>query len=120
MKIQKISEQDVNPVNIPAVKKDLIKEQAEVINENPQITSQQKSLDELEALLDTIGRLENNIQYEESHPLDFAASAPIETHEEALAELKMLRTDKFKEEAYNAQANVNPDDVISLFVDEVL
>jgi hypothetical protein len=120
MKIPKIEAKDLNPVNINTVKKDLIKEQAKIIAEAPQKTAQEKSMDELEALLDTIGRLENNIQYEETHPLDFAASAPIESHEEALAELKFLKSDKFKHEAYNAQANINHDDVVNLFVDEVL
>jgi hypothetical protein len=120
MNIPKIKDGDLNPVNINVLKKDLIKEQAKVIAEAPMKTPQEKSLNELEALLDTIGRLENNIQYDEAHPLDFAASAPIETFEEALAELKFIRGDKFKEEAYLAQANIKHDDVVSLFVDEVL
>lgn len=69
-------------------------------------------------LLQGLDQLENNIQMDDNHPLDKSASAPIETYEEALEELKFTKNSAFREYASPAQANIRGEDIISLFVDE--
>lgn len=69
-------------------------------------------------LLDALDRLENSIQMDNSHPLDYKNNAPIETFDEALIELSFTKSDIFKEQAYGAQANINASDVVSLFTEE--
>lgn len=67
-------------------------------------------------LLDALEKLENNLQTDDSHPLGRNENKPIETFEEALAELKFLKSsEKFKEFAAAAQANIEAKDVLSLF-----
>lgn len=60
--------------------------------------------------------LENKKQVENNHPLSQARFKQIQTFEEALKELDELRKEKFKEEGLKAQANINPESVVSLFI----
>lgn len=76
-------------------------------------TSWQKSI-----LLDALDDLEKKRRPDNSHPLSAPENSPIETYEEALIELSYVKSDKFKEEAAGAQANINAGDVLSLFMDE--
>lgn len=69
-------------------------------------------------LLEALDMLEENIKYENSHPLDNAINAPIESFDEALIELSFMKTPFFKAQAKDAQANLKPEDVLSLFVSE--
>ncbi len=66
-------------------------------------------------LLDALESLENNIQMDNTHPLDNPMNAPIETYKQALKELKFVKTEKFKNEALNAHSNLNIDNILSLF-----
>lgn len=68
-------------------------------------------------LLDTLDRLENNIQLDDSHPLDRGGAQPIETFEEALQELKLTKSKSFIDFLGPAQANIEPQSVLSLFVE---
>jgi len=69
-------------------------------------------------LLSALDMLENKIKNDDGFPLDKLENRPIETFEEALKELAFLRTNKFRNEASAAQANINPADVVSLFLEE--
>ena len=69
-------------------------------------------------LLQALDMLENNIQVGGDHPLDKPSNTPIESFDEALIELSFLKSPTFKEEASAAQANIKPEDILSLFVGE--
>ncbi len=69
-------------------------------------------------LLNAISYLENNKQVDNTHPLDQFAALPIETFEEALKELSQIHSDKFKKDALGAQANLKPEDILYLFIEE--
>ncbi len=71
-------------------------------------------------LLNALDRLENNIQTDDSHPLDRAGNMPIESFDEALIELSFIKTPMFRAQASGAQANINPEDVAQLFTDSSL
>lgn len=73
---------------------------------------------EKQILLDALDKLENNINVEESGPLNYADAAPIETFSEAKAELEKLINSNFKEYASQAQANITPADILYLFEEE--
>ncbi|OGU17710.1 MAG: hypothetical protein A2X61_04395 [Ignavibacteria bacterium GWB2_35_12] len=77
------------------------------------LTSWQKDI-----LLSAIDKLENSIQMDDIHPLSRRDAAPIETYEEALIELNYVKSPKFAQEAFGAQANLNPEDVMYLFTSE--
>lgn len=76
-------------------------------------TSRQKKI-----LLDALDKLENNLHLDDSNPLDKLKNTPIESYEEALIELSFIKSPFFKIHASQAQANVNTNDVMYLFVDE--
>jgi hypothetical protein len=69
-------------------------------------------------LMDAISNLENNVQMDNTHPLSKSINAPIESFREALVELSFIKTPKFLDEALAAQANVNPENVLALFVNQ--
>lgn len=68
-------------------------------------------------LLSAIEKLENNHQMDNSHPLSKADNVPIETFEEALIELSYFKTNIFRDDAGTAQANLHPENVVSLFTE---
>ena len=68
-------------------------------------------------LLSALDNLENSIQVDNSHPLDYAANSPIEKYEEALIELKFARDSILNGVAGKAQANINPENIVSLFTE---
>lgn len=90
--------------------KDSAKSSIDKEKNNPNFTSWQKDI-----LLSAINKLENNIQMDDIHPLSRRDSAPIETYEQALIELNFVKSPKFVQEAYGAQANLNPQDIMYLF-----
>ena len=69
-------------------------------------------------LMKTVEMLENNKHLDDSHPLDKDDALPIESFSEAAIELNLLKTRFLKDEATKAQANILPQDVISLFLSE--
>lgn len=69
-------------------------------------------------LLDALTKIENNIQLDNSHPLDRPENQPIENFDQALIELNFIHSPFFKAQASGAQANLKPQDVIYLFKDE--
>ncbi|GAB5464570.1 MAG: hypothetical protein Kapaf2KO_00060 [Candidatus Kapaibacteriales bacterium] len=73
---------------------------------------------EKQILLDALEKLEETISPDESSPLNYSQSAPIESYEEALTELKNLVSSDFKSIAAKAQANLTPADILYLFEDE--
>lgn len=79
--------------------------------------SQNKSNWQKEILLDALTMIENNIQLDNNSPLDRIENQPIETYEEALIELNWMKTPFFKAQAHKAQANIDPNDVVSLFTE---
>lgn len=68
-------------------------------------------------LLDALSMIENNIQLDNSNPLDRLENQPIESFEEALMELNWMKTPFYRAQAYNAQANLEARDVLHLFVE---
>lgn len=69
-------------------------------------------------LLDALDSIESSLVKDNSHPLDLAANAPIESFDEALIELNFIKTPLFKKYASQAQANIRAEDVVALFADE--
>jgi hypothetical protein len=69
-------------------------------------------------MLSAINKLENNMQMDDIHPLSRADSAPIDTYQEALIELSYTKSSTFKKQASAAQANLKPEDVLSLFLSD--
>jgi hypothetical protein len=70
-------------------------------------------------LLNAISNLENNKQVDNSHPLGKLSNAPIESFDEALIELNYFKSPFFKKDASEAQANLKPQDIVSLFSEVV-
>lgn len=68
-------------------------------------------------LLDALSMIENNIQLDNSNPLDRLENQPIDSFEEALMELNWMKTPFYRAQAYNAQANLEPRDIVYLFVE---
>lgn len=90
--------------------KDIAKTSINKDKNEANFTSWQKDI-----LLSAIDKLENSIQMDDIHPLSRSDSAPIETYDEALIELGYIKSPKFVQEAYGAQANLNPQDIMYLF-----
>ncbi len=62
-------------------------------------------------------QLENSIQLDNSNPLDRVENQPIESFEEALIVLSFTSTPFFRDQAASAQANIDPKDVLTLFIE---
>ncbi|MBI5326362.1 MAG: hypothetical protein HZB41_13995 [Ignavibacteriae bacterium] len=90
--------------------KDSSKPNADKPNQNQNLSRWQKDI-----LLTALEKLENIIQMDDIHPLSRQNAAPIETYQEAIKELEFVKSPKFSSEAYGAQANLNPQDVMFLF-----
>lgn len=60
--------------------------------------------------------LDNKSQVENNHPLSQGRFKQIQTLEEALKEVETLRKGQLKNEGLQAQANINPKDILSLFL----
>lgn len=117
MNITKISNLDAKPYQPVEINKKELQNTTDAQNhsqKNQKVeTNWQKDI-----LLSALDSLENKIhEADNSHPLDIKFNAPIETNEEALIELNMLTSDTFKEQAYKAQANIDAQDIMTLFVD---
>ncbi len=69
-------------------------------------------------LMQAVEKLENNIQTDDSHPLDKKGAAPIESYNEAVIELSLFKNNFDAEQASGAQANISPESILSLFTDE--
>jgi len=71
-----------------------------------------------EVLMQGLDFLENKIQMANTGLLlDKAENRPIESFEEAMAELSFVRTELFKSQASNAQANISPQVVFDLLTE---
>jgi hypothetical protein len=62
--------------------------------------------------------LENSIHVDNSHPLTREDYYPIDSFDEALIELSFFKTPFFKDQISAAQANLKPEDVLSLFTEQ--
>lgn len=60
--------------------------------------------------------LNNKNQVENNHPLSQGRFKQIQTLEEALEELEFLKNEKLKQEGLQTQANIQPESIISLFI----
>jgi len=76
-----------------------------------QLNDWQKSVVEI-----ALKYLNNNSQLENNHPLSQSRFKQIQSLEEALQEIEAVRQAKFKEEALPTQANINPNDILYLFL----
>ncbi|MGB9851785.1 MAG: hypothetical protein ACPLPX_02850 [Candidatus Kapaibacteriota bacterium] len=97
-----------------------LKGMKKIETQNPGMKNQTKDILELTDWQQSVVEialkyLENKSQMENNHPLSQSRFKQIQTLEEALKELEETRTDKFKEEALNAQANIRPEDIVTLF-----
>lgn len=113
MRVQDVQKKTIEPIESALKQTKKVKNGANLQEENipsPPINWQKN------ILIDALEKLEDNIQVDNSHPLDYSKNAPIETYKEAIKELKFIKTQKFLDEASNAQANININDVLSLFV----
>lgn len=125
MKITDIRSSNTQDAKLPLFKPDELSKQKiekniksdklELDTSNKDIASDSWQKD---ILLNALESLENSHHVEDNHPLGKISNAPIETYEEALIELSFIRSPKFKETAYNSQANLNPEDVLYLFKEE--
>lgn len=116
MNITKIGNIDVSPYNPTTLKKS--ENSKKIDNSSNQNTKDVNKTEwQKDILLSALDNLENKIQTANNHPLDKVSNAPIETNEEAMIELSFLNTDIYKEQAFEAQANINAEDVYSLFAD---
>lgn len=69
-------------------------------------------------LLQALDKLENNKQLDDIHPLDRQESSPIDSYEEALIELGFVKNNTSPSDLFGAQANLNPQSILSLFISE--
>ncbi len=60
--------------------------------------------------------LHNKNQVENNHPLSQGRFKQIQTLEEALEELELLKNEKLKKEGLQTQANIQPEGIVSLFI----
>ncbi|MFN3307454.1 MAG: hypothetical protein ACK42Z_09770 [Candidatus Kapaibacteriota bacterium] len=60
--------------------------------------------------------LHNKNQVENNHPLSQGRFKQIQTFEEAIEELELLRNEKLKQEGLQTQANIQPESIVSLFI----
>ncbi len=116
MKITDISAKNYQPYEPKELKKsDVLKtnnQKSDKLEINQTPTNWQK-----EILLDALAMIENNIQLDNSKPLDKVENQPIETYDEALIELNWINTPFFKAQALGAQANLEAKDILYLFLD---
>lgn len=99
--LKQIKRQDVPSVEEKQKSKDIL-----------ELTDWQRSVVEI-----ALKYLENKNQVENNHPLSQSRFKEIKTFKEALKELEELRKPKFKEEALNAQANIQPENIVGLFTE---
>ncbi len=112
MKVQKIANNQVNEIDYHSF-----------ILEKPHSQKKNKALEQKreitefkpEELLQTLEKLENNKQMDNSHPLKKSENAPIESFQEAMIELGYFKSPFFKVNASAAQANLRNEDVLYLF-----
>lgn len=110
--LQAFKPEELNKINFSKIEKT---DKLNISNQGNEVASAQWQKD---ILLSAIANLENNLQIEDNHPLGRLSNAPIETFEEALAELAYLKSPKFKETALQAQANIKAKDILYLFQEE--
>ncbi len=70
-------------------------------------------------LLDALKTLENNIQLDNSNPLDRTENSPIESFSEAQIELNFIDAELFRKEGLEVHSNLNYAQVAYLFVNEI-
>lgn len=60
--------------------------------------------------------LHNKSQVDNNHPLSQGKFKQIQTLEEALEELEILKNEKLKQEGLQTQANIQPESIVSIFI----
>jgi hypothetical protein len=119
MEIRKIGTEGATPYQPREIQREeLERETVKARQDKIEISSNDENW--IEFILDSaLESLENNIQYDNSHPLSTYENRPIETPQEALAELEYFKSDQFIKDALGAQANILPEKVLSLFEGEM-
>jgi hypothetical protein len=82
------------------------------------LNSNEKAIWQQNVLLNAIDKLENNIQVDKTNVLFSDENAPLESYQEALAELRKLVVENNQEYMRDAQANLTPKDILYLFEDQ--
>lgn len=82
------------------------------------VNSNEKAIWQQNVLLNAINKLENNIQVDKTNVLFSDENAPLESYQEALAELRKLVMENNQEYMRDAQANLTPKDILYLFEDQ--
>lgn len=116
MKITEINSQNYSVYQPPVLKKSDISPNFPKSSDKLEINQNNVNWQK-EILLDALSMIENNIQLDNSNPLDRIENQPIESYEEALMELNWMKTPFYKAQAFNAQANIEAKDVLYLFMD---
>lgn len=114
---------EIRPSNLQNIEAKVFKPE---LTEKPQVSvakdkielSQPNSNWQKDILLSALDMLESKISIDNDYPLDKIENRPIETFEEALIELQFIKTNRFKEEASSAQANISAEDILSLFIED--
>lgn len=117
MKITDINAKTYIPYLPSEVKKGEIKKDSPANQDKLEINASNANWQK-DILLDALNMIENNIQLDNNNPLDRPENQPIESYEEALIELQFFNTLTFKHQASKAQANLEPKDVLDLFVED--
>lgn len=119
MRITEIRQTSLPAIDVQSFKPDAVAKQntEKVIADKIELSTESINWQK-DILLSALDMLEDKMNVESDYPLDRIENRPIETFEEALIELRFLQSDKFKNEAASAQANINAADILSLFVEE--
>ncbi len=117
MNVTEIRNTGVKSIDIAPFKPEIAeKKQVNTIVDKVEINQASASWQK-DILLSALDMLENNKQLDNSHPLDKFENSPIESFDEALIELNVLQNRTTKELFSGAQANININDVLNLFVE---
>ncbi len=118
MKVTEIKSSELITTEIQAKsKKDIAVETRNIQKDKLEIKSPTQS-QSTEILLKSIEKLENTKHLDNIHPLDRMENTPIETFQEALAEVQILKSRSSSDLLFKTQANLLNKNVLSLFISE--
>lgn len=119
MKITEIRPSNLQSIEAKAFKPELAEKKAIDNTSKDTMDLSANSINwQKDILLSALDMLESEIYANDQAPLDKIENRPIETYEEALIELRYFKSEKFTEEASQAQANISAEDILHLFVEE--
>lgn len=107
--ITNLNTKELNPTDKKKITPDA------AVNPKEQIPQTQRSQDEM--LVKMLDEVVNSMQVDNTKPLLSSGYKPIQSFEDALKELKFLDTTLFADQASKAQANLKPENVVSLFME---